>query len=88
MSDQPKSSDQMVGGIDRHRFDNPREAKRHDNYREPRYMECERFRYKDDVIHNVFGGRGGNNAHSEHYLKGEGQRTHIFLLDSRYEGLL
>lgn len=77
MSNQPKFADLIIGEIDHHRFDNPREAKRCGNYREPRHMEYERFRYKNDVVHNVFGGRGGNNAHSGHYPKAQGQRTHI-----------
>lgn len=42
----------MAAGNDRRKFDNPRERRRFGNYREPRHVDYERFRDRNDVIHN------------------------------------
>jgi len=56
----------MLGGNKHRSYDNPRETRRFGNCRKSIHVDYERFRYKDDAIHNGFEGRGGRNAYERH----------------------
>ena len=57
----------MLGGNDCCRLENPREGKRFDDHREPRHVDYEKARNRDDAIHNEFGGRRGRNGHEGYF---------------------